>query len=818
MRTPKSLAEQRWGRVRGELLRGCGAMPYRFRACALEPPFDVFDRNAMTAWDLMVNGWEAPYQGTWWDRARRRFQPEEVGPFSTYADGERSDISTVTIIPHAEDEVTAAKAEQFLLALGSLREPASFELFGIGESRVRPDAAPSITVRVAAHENDVPSILSQLQAQYPRSGFEVMGSWGDDEEWNARLHVKHHEATLVASVFLPRPYCCPIRTYAKYDTDPLGVALAAMDALGRDEWAILQVLFIRCRQPWEDNVRAALLHPYKPKQAVAEDIGIKTLEAKLSDPLFAVQVRLAANTLQAFDGLRAWAAQYQSADNGFEILDAATWASIWPDLEPFPPTWHGEMLHFREAYWPGLILNAKELAGIVHLPSPNAFSERLRRGRTQTKASPRVPPHRGAVVLGENMHRGVTTPVLLPEDVRSRHVYVVGASGTGKSTLLLNLIAQDIDAGEGVCVLDPHGDLVTETLRRIPKHLIADTIYFNPSDTEYPVGFNILADQNEPERTVSEIVTAFRKHFSDGWGPRLEHILAHTIYTAVLTPGATLREVRRLLVDPAYRNEVVGTLRHESLVEFWRTEFPSLPRNACDPILNKLGPFLLSRAVSSIICQPASRINFDEILAGRKVFLANLSTGLLTEGIAGVIGMFLVNKITNAAFRRARMPRDARPRFNLYIDEFQAFTSAEIGFDRILSEARKYNLVLTMANQYVRQLAEVRHALLGNVGTLIAFRLGTEDAQLLAKEFNTFTVEDILNLDRGQAVMRCGSSSRAFNLRTYREPSCEKEDPSSLIIRETRRQYGSTATLFTLPPRAVGPRASGPEPDMDFVS
>lgn len=373
------------------------------------------------------------------------------------------------------------------------------------------------------------------------------------------------------------------------------------------------------------------------------------------------------------------------------------------------------------------------------------------------------------------------------------------------------MVLQDINAGHGVGVLDPHGDLISAVLERIPSDRVDDVILFDPADKEYPFALNILEakDASEQERIVAETVMSLERYFPSSWGPRLERILTYTIHTVLdAIPGATLADVERMLIDEEFRSEVVAKTTNARWAQFWTGQFKFFPKNASDPVLNKLSVFLTSPTVRNIICQRHSAIDFDQVLNHRKILLANLSTGLLTEKIAGTFGSFLVTKIVNAAFRRARIPEEQRVPWYLYVDEFQAFMNLSVGFDRILTEARKYKLVLAgLANQYIGQLTpQVRQAIFGNVGTLVTFRLGVEDANIAAREMGVFTTEEILNLEMGQAIARGSTSANAFNIQTYPPPPEATPNYVAEIVNLTRRNYASSrkmveAKLGDLPQR-----------------
>ena len=335
---------------------------------------------------------------------------------------------------------------------------------------------------------------------------------------------------------------------------------------------------------------------------------------------------------------------------------------------------------------------------------------------------------------------------------RRYHMYVVGKTGVGKSTLLLNMIKQDIENGEGMALLDPHGDLVEKTLNTSPLLRIKDIIYFNPQDKERILYFNPLEvlDYQESSLVVSSLVSAFKKIWHDSWGPRLEYILRNALSTLVEFSGATLLDLQRILQDRTFRMSLVSKLTNEQLKNFWLNEFekysPYFQQEAISPIQNKIGQFLNNPILREIVSQPKSSFNLKEIMDSGKIFLVNLSKGKIGEDSASLLGAMLIAKMGLTALSRQDTPEEQRRDFYLYVDEFQSFATSS--FADILSEARKYHLNLILANQYLDQIDEkVRDAIFGNVGTIISFKVGLEDAKFLAEEFYpVFNQEDIINL------------------------------------------------------------------------
>ena len=335
---------------------------------------------------------------------------------------------------------------------------------------------------------------------------------------------------------------------------------------------------------------------------------------------------------------------------------------------------------------------------------------------------------------------------------RRYHMYVVGKTGVGKSTLLLNMIGQDMGNNEGVCVLDPHGDLIEKALKAIPESRIKDLIYFNPRHTEQALYFNPLEVLNfrESHLVVSSLMSVFRKIWADSWGPRLEYILRNALSTLVEFSNSTLIDLQRILQDRDFRLKVIARLKNEQLKNFWLNEFEKYPprfqQEAISPIQNKIGQFLNNPILREIVSQPKSSFNLREIMDSGKILLVNLSKGKIGEDAASLLGAMLITKLGLTALSRQDIEEEKRKDFYLYVDEFQSFATAS--FADILSEARKYHLNLILANQYLNQIDEkVRDAIFGNVGTLVSFKVGLEDAKFLAEEFYPeFNQEDLISL------------------------------------------------------------------------
>ncbi len=360
----------------------------------------------------------------------------------------------------------------------------------------------------------------------------------------------------------------------------------------------------------------------------------------------------------------------------------------------------------------------------------------------------------------------------IKEKNRRGHMYIIGKTGTGKTTLIENMIISDIKAGNGLAIIDPHGDLADHLLNFIPKRRIDEVIYFNPSDLDYPIAFNPLekVDRDHHHLVASGLISVFKKIWYESWGPRMEHILRNAILSLLDYPGSTLLDIPLILVDKDFRKKVLDKVANPQVRDFWLTEFERYSSyfrsEAISPIQNKVGHFLSTPLVRNIVGQAQSSIDFRKIMDEGKVLIVNLSKGKIGEDNCGLLGAMIVTKIQLAALSRGDLPENKRKSFYLYVDEVHNFLT--LSFADILSEARKYGLSLILAHQYIEQLDEkIRSAIFGNVGTLIAFRVGARDAQFLKNEFTpVFDETDLVNLSNYHIYLKLmidGITSRPFS-------------------------------------------------------
>jgi hypothetical protein len=435
-------------------------------------------------------------------------------------------------------------------------------------------------------------------------------------------------------------------------------------------------------------------------------------------------------------------------------------------------------------FGPSFLFNVEELASVYHYPHPDQVPH-IVHVVSRKKEPPESLPKEGSIpanemsVFGTTNYHSQNTRFGIKRVDRRRHLYVVGKSGTGKSKMLELLIASDIQAGKGVGVLDPHGDLVDNVLKYVPEHRKDDVIIFDPGDMEFPIAFNPLEQVPEEYRIRVTIgfVEIFKKLFGNNWTNRLEHVLRYTTLALLDSPNTTVLSILKMLSDKNYRQKIVANIQDSVVKNFWVNEFAGwsekFDNEAIMPLLNKVGQFVSTSLIRNIVGQPENKVNIREIMDGQKILLMKISKGKLGEENCGLIGAMMITKMQQAAMQRADMPEEQRKDFYLYCDEFQYFATDT--FAEILSEARKYRLNLTMAHQYMGQLSDlVKTTVFGNVGSIINFRVGAEDAVSLEKEYTPkFMVRDIINLGVREMYIKMsidGEIKDAFSARTIDVP------------------------------------------------
>lgn len=716
------------------------------------------------------------------------------------------------------------RSKRELAAQGGLQEHISFEFASIGK-QIR------FYVWVPKYLQNF--VEGQIYAQYPQVQIHEA-----EEDYAARDF--SHDVKYTAELGLIDDEVLPIKTFDSFDVDPLAgitATLAKLDDPNEEMW--IQVLARPIPDDWHrkaskyasrvksgkgklksdtagtiiffiGQMLEALWKPPEDKAKSAPEISerdkgrISEVDKKSTKLGYQVKVRLtylgndattARLRMQAIVGTFK---QFNSTNlNGFQLKN--------PSFSP------EGIAQYRTRFFidRGYILNIEELASLYHLPHTNVETPNIVWASSKTAE----PPSKLPMILGDEEHdknisafgltnfRGVNQQFGIHRSDRGRHIYVIGQTGTGKSGLLELFALSDVFHNQGYAIIDPHGDFAVNNLRFVPASRIKDVVYFNPADTAFPMGFNPMevTDPALRNNISSEIIGVMKRMFGESWGPRLEYILRYTILALLYYPNTTMLDITRMLTDKRFRNEVLAHVEDTVVLNFWNIEFASwndkFQAEAIAPVLNKVGAFTANPIIRNIIGQSKSTFNIRKLMDEGKILIVNLSKGLLGEDNASILGAFLVIKIQLAAMSRADIPNidDRRP-FYLYVDEFQNF--ATDSFATILSEARKYGLNLTVANQYVSQMQDtVRDAVFGNVGTMITMRVSADDAPILGKPFAPqFLPEDIMQMHNRHFIISMvikGEKVPAFSATTLTIPPAQT-DFSPQIIQNTRSLYATT--------------------------
>lgn len=675
----------------------------------------------------------------------------------------------------------------------------------------------------------VPTALRQLievqiQAHYPQAQVEVT------DDYNIFRPTSFVQAT---SLQLTKSPMYPLRTYRHLDGDPLGPLTVALSKVQPGEAAVIQLSIRPKRKGWERVGLNLARHMQEGKRSRANSGGalgvltasfktsspyelqsqgpqyltpqelelIKALEDKAGKPGFEANIRvvttssLQSNARVHLENIINAFTQYRAPESGAALKRGPVVAS-GPIVRDYL---------YRNFNPTTMILTSEEVNSLYHFPRPQSSAPNIEWLAAKKGAPPVNMPVDG-LALGVNNYRGVDTTVRLRDVDRRRHVYLIGTTGSGKSNLMGNMIVQDIRGGAGVAVVDPHGTLIDEIMGSIPQARMHDVVYFDPADTDRPIGLNMLEAHTPGERDAAaqEMVAIFMKLFPPEMiGPMFEHNMRNAMLTLMADeeqPG-TIADIPRMFTDKGFQQYKVSKVKDPVVRSFWEQEMAKTSdfhkSEMLGYLISKVGRFVENGMMRNIIGQPKSGFNFREIMDRRKILLVNLSKGKIGEINAYLLGLIIVAKLQMAALGRADAPEADRRDFFLYIDEFQNFITDSIA--TILSEARKYKLNLTMAHQYMGQLVQaghdtkVRDSVLGNVGTMIAFRIGVEDAEILAKQFApTFTAYDLVNQERFTAYVRLlidNTAAPPFHMRTL--PLTAGSPEVAQAVREySRLRYG----------------------------
>ncbi len=628
-------------------------------------------------------------------------------------------------------------------------------------------------------------------------------------------------------ITLKKDFIFPIKTYQNLEADPLSSITSALSKIPLGEGAAFQIVMRSIGEVWQEKSKNAIKMMQKGKNfdgdvgagsgvlkiikwllenlmsnskkeeekpvvltPVQEEI-IKAVETKAAKVGFEANIRLvtSAPTKEKAENLlkelESSFSQFNLPNNnGFKITEAFLGKSKFLNKTLYNFIFR----NFEENK--KVILNTEELASVFHFPIAATETPQIKWQKSRQAPAPSAILNQG-LTLGHNVYRGEDRTIKIGKEDRRRHMYIIGQTGTGKSGFLGEMIKQDIRNGEGLCVIDPHGDLIEEALEAIPKERAEDVILFDPSNTQRPMGLNLLEyDPNYPEQktfVINEMIKVFDKLYdlSKTGGPMFEQYMRNAMLLIMDDPesGSTLIEISKVLADANFRKYKLSKCKNMIVRDFWQKEAEKAGgeaalANMVPYITSKLTQFISNDTMRPIIGQQKSSINFREVMDNRKILLVNLSKGKIGETNAYLLGLVLVGKILISSLSRTDISQEERKDFYLYIDEFQNFTTDSIS--TILSEARKYRLCLTVAHQFLGQLPdEIKKSVFGNIGTLCSFRIGPEDAEFLAKQFApVFNEQDLINIDNYNAYVKLminGVISEGFNMQTYPPQRGNKE-------------------------------------------
>lgn len=654
-----------------------------------------------------------------------------------------------------DNEIKIDAAEQMFASLYSIKKGGWLKKF----FQLQPHLCFEI---VAKHEDirfyvTVPKKLQdlvekQINAAYPDAEIVEVPEWNIFSK-DGRVAFAELEAK--KSVYMP------IKCYKDLPTDPLSAITTALAKMGPEEGAAIQIMISPADNHWQKKGKSYISEVKKTEadpQKAKFKVDARTLEAienKCSKPGFNTFIRLVVcsptqEMAEAHLGnLKSAFAQFASDLNYFGSR------KIWFKT--------GFMIDFIYRYQPifrlgggKTVLNSEELATVFHFPNKQVETPHIFWLYAKRAPAPIQIPKEG-LFLGNSVYRGVTRPVYISDDDRRRHIYIIGKTGTGKTELLRDLILQDIRAGKGVCLIDPH-DLAEDLLNYIPPERAEEVIYFDPSDTERPMGLNLLEAYTEDQKHIvtTAIINLMYKLYDPYKtgiiGPRFEHAIRNAMLTVMSVPGNTFVEVVRCLTDSRFVQEMLPKVSDPIVRRYWTDQIAQTAdfhkSEVLDYIVSKFGRFVTNKMMRNIIGQSKSAFDFRKVMDEGKILIINLAKGKIGEENSSFLGLVLIPKILVAAMSRADIPEEQRRDFYLYVDEFQNFATPD--FAQILSEARKFRLNLCVANQFIGQMEEeIKNAVFGNIGTLIAFRVGVTDASYLQHEFQpVFGEDDLLNIER----------------------------------------------------------------------
>jgi hypothetical protein len=669
-------------------------------------------------------------------------------------------------------------------------------------------------------------IEKQIQSYYPHANIEPNS---DFRIFKDGLEIAY------GMIKQSKSYIYPIKTYTELETDTIANLTNTLSKLGEGSRAAIQIVIKPVGQSWRGQIDWAMQRiqegrgvplgiawytkfgyflgqmlqtskdeDIRRRVTPLQDETVKLLTRKAAKTGFSTQIRIVALS----------ETKREAQANLKNIFSAFTQFSA-PDRNTFKLDENYDKKSFLTNFilrtflgFEKMILNAEELTTLYHFPTEHINTPGIRWFLAKRSEAPANMPKEG-IVLGKNVYRGEETLVRLGEADRRRHLYSIGMTGTGKTTFFESMILQDIYNGKGVAVFDPHGELVESILSKIPKERAEDVIYFNPADASRPMGLNLLEWKTKEQKDflVQEAIQIFYKLFdpnNQGFvGPQFEHWMRNAALTVMEYPeGGTLLEIPKLFTDDAFREQRIAYIKDPIIKAFWTQQLAKTAdfhkSEMYNYFISKFGRFMTNVTMRNIIGQPKSAFDFREVMDSGKILLINMAKGQIGEINSDLLGMIFIARMFTAALSRADIDEKDRRDFYLYVDEFQNFATDT--FASILSEARKFRLDLNITNQYIAQIPElIRDAIIGNVGTIVSFRIGVPDAEFMAKEFDPVADQtDLNNIDTYNAYVKLlidNAPARPFSMQTIKTAVKENEQLGKAIAQLSRLKYGRDSAI-----------------------
>jgi len=751
----------------------------------------------------------------------------------------RSPVVLHIQVPRENDKTPLAAEQMFASIHGVLRDmQRSIDMIGF---EIAAASNKGISFYVVAPQHLAKFIEGQMYAQYPHANIVHVKDYTREPFPTKYVDGQPYQPHITAGeIELSKDYIFPIKTFRNFEVDPLAAITGTMGDLRDGEAIWLQFLARPVANYWQENSKKYITAikdgkdpngtslwnsfiadmnkaiasmgstadgkaPAKEvvKLAPGQDEELRQIEEKMLKVGFEIVVRIVARAGDQFGSEQL----LRDVVASFKQFTTAHLNNFIPAIEKKPgQEIYKDYLRRHLSKETVDIFNIEELASMYHLPNISVETPNINWSMSRKAEPPMNLPslehNTDLTIFGETDYRGDRRPVGLKREDRRRHMYMLGKTGVGKSSTMKNMFISDVLRGEGACYIDPHGQDIDDLLNYIPEHRIKDVVYFNPGDTDHPVGFNMLELKDPAQRDLiaDGIVEVFKKQFQDSWGPRLQYLLQNAAATCLEAQGTTILSIQRILIDNNYRKFLLKQVKDPILLKFWNEEYAQMAQNsrliteAVAPIQNKIGRFISSSVIRNIVGQTKSTIDLREIMDEGKILMVNLAQGKLGEESASLLGGMIITRLQSAAMERVDTPEEQRRDFYLLVDEFQNF--ATDSFAKILSEARKFRLNLMMTNQYIEQIPlTVRNAIFGNVGTLMSFVVSQQDASLLAQEFApVFSSEDLVNMEAYHYYIKLaidGMSSKPFSASSLDWKSNQAFGLKDQVIAASRATYGT---------------------------